>query len=77
VNTQRFIGRPIDSLSLEERWRVAGLWVALELYTPATLPLRIIEAIGLTPQACAAQLRERGLDPNRYEFSPCAQPYHP
>jgi hypothetical protein len=72
---ERFIGRPIDGLSLAERWRIAGSWVALELYSPQTLPLRIIEAVGPSPQACADQLRERGLNPARFEFYACPQPY--
>ena len=77
VKTERFIGRPLDSLSLAERWRVAGSWVALELYTPQTVPLRIIEAIGPSPRVCAEQLRERGLNPTHYEFLACAPPYQP
>jgi hypothetical protein len=74
---ERFIGRPLDALSLAERWRIAGSWVALELYSPRTLPLRLIEAIGPSPQACAEQLRERGLDPAKFEFCACPQPYQP
>ena len=77
MKTERFIGRPLDSLSLAERWRIAGAWVALELYTPETVPLRIIEAIGPSAQACAEQLRGRGLNPTHYEFWACPQPYQP
>jgi hypothetical protein len=67
---QRMIGRPIDSLTLAERWKWAGNWVALELYSPQTLPLRNIEAIGKTPAECVAVLKQRGLDPERYELQP-------
>jgi hypothetical protein len=74
---ERFIGRPLESLSLAERWHIAGSWVALELYTPQTVPLRIIEAIGPTARACTDQLRARGLNPGHYEFCACPQPYHP
>jgi hypothetical protein len=77
VKMHRFIGRPLDSLSLAERWGIAGSWIALELYTPQTVPLRIIEAIAPTAQGCIEQLRRRGLNPERYEFCPCPQPYHP
>ena len=77
MKRERFIGRPLDSLSLAERWRVAGSWVALELYTPEKVPLRIIEAIGPSARACAEQLRGRGLNPTHYEFWSCPQPYQP
>jgi hypothetical protein len=74
---ERFIGRPLDGLSLAERWHIAGSWVALEMYSPRTLPLRTIEAVGASPQACADQLRERGLNPASFEFYACPQPYQP
>jgi hypothetical protein len=77
VKPERFVGRSVDSLSLKERWQIAGCWVALELYQPDTMPLRIIEAVGKTPSDCIEQLQQRGLDPVRFEFQACAQPYHP
>jgi hypothetical protein len=49
---------------------LAGKWVALEIYTPKTTPERRIEAIGNSPLSCIQQLRERGLDPARFEFVP-------
>jgi hypothetical protein len=63
-----FIGRSPDALSLPERIRAAGKWIALELYTPQTLPFRIIEAIGDSPAECIRVLKDRGLDPRRFEF---------
>lgn len=77
MNDKRLIGRPVDSLTLAERWKLAGKWIALELYTPQTLPLRNIEAIGDTAQECVAVLQQRGLDPEHYEFQPLPQPYQP
>jgi hypothetical protein len=62
------IGRPFDSLSIDERKAAAGCFAALEIYTPQTLPLRRIEAIGASAGECIAQLRARGLDPTRFEF---------
>lgn len=64
-----YLGRPPERLTLGERTAVAGKWIALEIYTPETLPLRVIEALGETPHDCIRQLEARLLDPRRYEFS--------
>ena len=71
------IGRSFDSLSLDHRWALAGRWIAVELYSPQRLPLRVMEAIGADARDCIRQLRERGLDPARFEYSPVPQPYRP
>jgi hypothetical protein len=47
----------------------------LELYSPATTPLRVIEAIGESPEDCIRQLAERGLDPRHYEFTRLKPPF--
>jgi len=65
---QQVIGRSPESLSLKESLALAGQWMALEIYTPATLPLRRIEALGDSVEECIRQLRERGLDPRRFEY---------
>jgi hypothetical protein len=70
-----FIGRPIEGLKLSERWRLTGKWVALEIYTPERLPMRILEAVGDSVAECAALLANRGLDPTRYEYLLIAEPY--
>jgi hypothetical protein len=70
ANGTQFVGRPVDTLNLSERNAVAGKWIALERYTPKTLPLRIIEALGDSPAACVRQLAARGLKPADYEFVP-------
>lgn len=62
------IGRPLESLSIDERKAAAGRYAALEIYTPQTLPLRRVEALGDSALECIAQLRARGLDPARFEF---------
>lgn len=68
------IGRAPDNLSFEERRELAGKYIALEFYTPASLPLRRIEAIGDSAAECIRQLRERGLDPTGFEFTRLAPP---
>ena len=69
------LGRNPDRLTLEERTALAAKMVALEVYSPATFPLRRIEAIGDSIDACIRMLRERGLDPRRFEYSPLRPPY--
>jgi hypothetical protein len=71
----RILGRSPDSLSLAEQIELAGMTVALELYTPETVPLRRIEAIGETAGDCVAQLATRGLDPRRFEFVVLKPPF--
>jgi hypothetical protein len=72
---ERAIGRSPDQLTLEERIHLAGKYVALEIYTPATIPLRRIEAIGDTITECVRTLRARGLQPTRFEFVLLEPPY--
>ena len=69
-----FLGQSPDTISLKERLGLTGKWIALELYRPRTLPLRVIEAIGDSPSDCLRMLRERGLDPARYELMPLKAP---
>jgi hypothetical protein len=67
--TAEAIGRNPDDLSLEERATLTGKWVALEIYSPDTLPLRRIEAIGDSVAECVRMLKSRGLDPMKFEYS--------
>ena len=69
------LGRSPDRLTLEERLALSGKTIALEIYTPDTLPLRRIEAIGDSVEECVRQLVERGLDPKNFEFSRLPAPY--
>ena len=72
---QEIIGRAPESLSLEERWALTGKWIALEIYQPATLPLRQIQAVAASPLDCVKELASRGLDPRRFEFQLLSPPY--
>ena len=65
---QQVIGRSPERLSLKESLALAGKWMALEIYTPATLPLRRIQALGDSAEECVRQLVEQGLDPRRFEY---------
>jgi hypothetical protein len=77
ASARSVVGSSLDGLPLKTRWELVGLWVATELYSPQRLPLRIVEAIGDSAMDCIRQLRERGLDPRRFEFEPVPQPYRP
>jgi hypothetical protein len=70
MSANGFIGRSPDSLSRKEKVRLSGLWIATELYSPETTPLRLIEAVGTSPAECVRMLRERGLDPRKFEMTP-------
>jgi hypothetical protein len=72
---ERAIGRSPDRLSLDERLQLTGKYVALEVYSPDTLPLRRIEAIGDSLEACVTMLKARGLDPAHFEFTRLPMPY--
>ena len=68
MDVAKIIGRSPERLSLDERRYIAGLWIALELYTPETVPLKRIEALGASVVECIRQLQQRGLDPRGFEF---------
>ena len=63
------MGRVPDQLSLTERRELAGTWIAIEVYSPITLPLRRIAASGDSVAVCLQQLKNQGLDPAHFEFS--------
>ena len=63
------VGRAPESLNLAERAALSGKLIALELYTPATTPLRRIQAIGDTVADCVHQCAARGLDPRAFEYT--------
>jgi hypothetical protein len=62
------LGRSPDRLTIRERTELAGKLIALEIYTPKTIPLRRIEAVGDSIEDCIRVLRKRGLDPKKFEF---------
>ena len=74
-DASRAIGRNPDRLSVAERLALAGKYIALEIYSPDTTPLRRIEAIGNSVPECIRMLKSRGLDPEQFEFSRLAPPY--
>jgi hypothetical protein len=74
-DSRQALGRNPDRLTLEERAALAGKTIALEVYTPATFPLRRIEAIGDSIEVCIGMLQERGLNPRHFEFSPLGPAY--
>jgi hypothetical protein len=57
---QRAIGRSPDRLTLPERIALVGKYIALEVYTPANLAYRRIEAIGDSLDECVRMLTSRG-----------------
>ena len=67
---EELLGESPDRLTLPERETYAGWWIALEFYTPETLPLRVIEAMGCSSQECIEILRKRGLNPAQFEYIP-------
>lgn len=68
VDLQSFLGRAPESLEIGELNALHGRWAAVEIYSPATTPLRRIQALGATPAACYEQLAARGLDPRNHEL---------
>ena len=75
LDLDKFIGRSVDRLTLDEREALIGKFTAQEMYTPQTLPLQRIEALGDSIQDCVRQLRARGLDPLNFEFARLGPPY--
>lgn len=65
-----FVGRSLDGLRLSDRSKLTGSWIAIELYSPESLPLRVIAAVGHDARDCARALMQKGLDPARYYYEP-------
>jgi hypothetical protein len=72
---KRVIGRAPDRLPLEDRIQLAGKFIALEIYSPETVPLVQIQAIGNSLADCIRMLKSRGLDPANFEFRRMPLPY--
>ena len=75
VDAKKAIGRAPDALSPAEREELAGKVVALEIYTPQTLPFQRIEAIGDSVEECLRELARRGLEPAQFEFQRLKGPF--
>jgi hypothetical protein len=69
IDPNKILGRSPDRLTLEESRALVGKFIALEIYAPATLPFRRIEALGDSADECIRQLMARGLDPTHFEFT--------
>ena len=69
IDPKKILGRAPERLTLEEQTALAGKFIAMEIYSPETLPSRRIEALGDTVDDCIRQLTARGLDPKKFEFS--------
>lgn len=63
------MGRAPDQLSIEDRTELTGKYVAQEIYSPESLPLRRIEAIGDSLEDCMRMLKSRGLNPMEFEYT--------
>jgi len=74
-DTDRLIGRAPDRLPLEDRIRLAGKFIALEIYSPENAALVRIAAIGDSLADCIRMLKHRGLDPANFEFRRLPPPY--
>ena len=75
TNPAQAIGRAPERLTLAERVALTGKYVAFEFYSPETLPVHRIEAIGNSVEDCIHMLKGRGLDPRNFEFSRLAPPF--
>jgi hypothetical protein len=75
VDPRKVVGLCPERLSVEQLRALAGYLVALERYTPETVPLRRIEAIGETAEDCVADLAGRGIDPRHFEYIMLKAPY--
>lgn len=64
----RFLGRAPESLTIPELRQLHGIWLAYEIYTPQTTPLKRIAAAGSSIGDCAAQLSKQGRDPLLHEY---------
>ena len=76
IDPTRVLGRNPDRLTPTERIALAGKLIALEVYTPATIPLRRIEAIGDSLEDCLQMLRARRLNPKIFEFTRVSPPWN-
>ena len=75
IDPKKILGRAPERLTLEEMHALAGKFIALEVYSPETLPSRRIEALGDSVDDCVGQLIARGLDPKRFEFTRLKQAF--
>jgi hypothetical protein len=86
LNAEAAMGRAPDDLTLDERFALAGKWIALELYAPTSLVeidgkpqvgarLRRIEAIGDSAEECIRKIEASGRSPGAFEYSRLKPPW--
>lgn len=75
VDTSKLIGAEIDNLSFDQHFALTGQWIALEVYTPKTRPIRRIAAVADSAADCMNAIASQGLDPAQFEFSKVTPPY--
>lgn len=75
IDPKQYVGRAPEWLSVAEQRALQGWWMALEIYSPATTPLRRIEALGRSAGECREMLVARGLDPMNFEYMPLRAPF--
>jgi hypothetical protein len=68
LQQEQLIGVAPERLDLQQRKLIAGKWIALELYSPKTLPLRVIAAVADSSEACAQAIHAQGKDPCQFEY---------
>jgi hypothetical protein len=80
------IGRSPEDLTIQERFDLAGKWMALERYAPTSVVevdgkpqvgarLRKIEVVGDSAEDCVRQLQSAGADPAQFEFTRIKPPF--
>jgi hypothetical protein len=75
LTLDQFVGREPERLNAAERRALAGQWIALEIYTTQTLPLRRIAAVGVSAEECMKQVASRGAKPADFEYTLVADPF--
>lgn len=75
LNLEKFVGRSVDRLTLDEREALVGYYMARQVYSPKNLALQRIEAVGDSVAACVESLKQAGKDPLEYEFTRFNPPY--
>ncbi len=68
MDSAQLIGRAPARLSSAELACLSGRWVALEIYTPETVPLKRIASIGASAADCMTALASSGHDPRQFEY---------
>ena len=74
LDPNRFLKRSPDSFNPSEWRAVHGLWAAFEIYSPRTVPLRRIQALGASATECMGAVAAQGLAVSDFEYLPLRSP---